>query len=147
MYKTCSCRRTDPALPIFGPDSSISCFPFLPNTIGSPGFWLLASFSRSKFKMSSSVVAKILASAIGGNDSLLCVPDISDWIFKFKVSSRDVGLLIYDLKVHSCLDFKLAFHLCNERGFLLARKFLTQDHSPEHPWSRVDRVNGKRSYF
>ncbi|RLN09701.1 hypothetical protein C2845_PM11G02880 [Panicum miliaceum] len=113
---------------------------------GSSGFWLLASFTRSKFKLSSSVVAKILSSVIGGNSAFLRVTEISDWIFKFKVFSRDVGLLIYDLKVDSCSDFKLAFHLCTDRGFLLAKNFLKQAHNPDHPWFKVDRVNGKRSY-
>ncbi|CAL4984567.1 unnamed protein product [Urochloa decumbens] len=106
------------------------------------GFWLLVAFPRSKIKLSVDSVGKILSSTIGAPDHLLDVSETGEWIFKFKVASRDVGLMIYDLRSHSCASFKLVFYLCNDRGFQQATALL----KPEYPWVYAQSKKNRRTY-
>nr|TKW33816.1 hypothetical protein SEVIR_2G264400v2 [Setaria viridis] len=62
----------------------------------SPSFWLLASFSRSKIKLSVTNVGFLLQS--------------------FCVSCKEVGLLIYQMGSSQCDIFKVDFNLFNDRG-------------------------------
>ena len=73
-------------------------------------FWLIASFSRSKFCLDSSSVILILASVLGEESSRLSVVEVDQWVFKFCVASSK-GFMIYALKSFACTDFKLHFNL------------------------------------
>nr|TKW29198.1 hypothetical protein SEVIR_3G380300v2 [Setaria viridis] len=86
------------------------------------GFWLLAAFPRSKFKLSEDSVGFLLQSIIGGFASHFVPLEVHDWIFKFKVSSKKVGLLIYQLGFFQSKDFKVVSNLCNDHGMNLAKQ-------------------------
>ena len=109
-------------------------------------FWLIVSVARSKLKIDEKNVALILQSILGGVASEFAVVEIQDWMFKFTVFSRDVGLLVYKLGVTSNPTFKLAFNLWNERGMHLANSFITEATCTHHPWVQVLSKKEKRSY-
>ncbi|KAG2538585.1 hypothetical protein PVAP13_9NG380500, partial [Panicum virgatum] len=111
----------DPSSPDFSPGITFSNMVL--SQFGSPvispspddahNFWLLASFARSKLKLTVNNV---------------------DWIFKFTVFSRDVGLFVYKLGVVDNPLFKLAFNLWNERGMTLAESFISVSQGPQYHW-------------
>ena len=58
---------------------------------GASSFWLIASFSQSKFRLDSESVSMILALVLGGESDLLSVVEIDHWVFKFCVASSKLG--------------------------------------------------------
>lgn len=56
-------------------------------------------------------VGLLLQLVLGGSAPLFHVDEIEDWIFKFCVSSKEVGLLVYQLGFFQCEDFKVVFNL------------------------------------
>lgn len=74
-------------------------------------FWLQATFTRSRIKLSVDNVGFLLQSVLGGSGPLFEVAEVDDWIFKFCVSSKEVGLLVYQLASSQCEIFKVAFNL------------------------------------
>ena len=72
--------------------------------------------ARSKLKIDEQNVGLILQSVLGGVASEFAVVEIQDWMFKFTVFSREVGLLVYKLDVISNPSFKLTFNLCGMNG-------------------------------
>ena len=94
-------------------------------------FWLVASFSRSKFRLNPEFVAHLLQSVIGGTAKHFAVVELDHWVFKFSVKSRQVGLMIYGLKSFASPDFKILFNLWNPRGLQCAIEAVTADHSPD----------------
>jgi hypothetical protein len=92
-------------------------------------------------------VGRILVSIIEGHSHSLQVTEVrrvADWISKFKVFSRNVGLLIYNLKFSSCSSFRVVFNLFNEKN--QAKVAATRDHTPDFPWFTDSMKNGKHSY-
>ena len=77
----------------------------VPSLLGTPvispfpddehSFWLIVSVARSKLKINEKNVGLILQSILGGVASEFAVVEIQDWMFKFTVFSRDVGLMVY----------------------------------------------------
>ena len=55
-------------------------------------FFLVASFGRCKFRLSSDSVGFILQATLGGTAADFSVLALSDRVFRFSVSSRWVGL-------------------------------------------------------
>ena len=84
-------------------------------------FWLIASFSRSKFRLDCASVEIILESILGSHGSLSSVIEVDQWVFKFSVASFKVGFMIYALTSFACKDFKIIFHLWNEVGLSQAK--------------------------
>jgi len=109
-------------------------------------FWLLASFARSKLKLTVNNVGHILQSILGGVATEFSVVEIKDWIFKFTVFSRDVGLFVYKLGVVDNPLFKLAFNLWNERGMTLAESFISVSQGPQYHWVQVRSKKDKCSF-
>lgn len=58
----------------------------------------------------------LLQSCLGGSASDLCVAQIGDRVFRFKVSSKAVGFHIYHLKSYQCDSFVVYFNLWSEGG-------------------------------
>lgn len=67
-------------------------------SVSSNGFLLVASFGRSAIRLDVNSVGLILQSCLGGIDVDFCVKHLSGMLFQFKVSTKDVGFLIYRLK-------------------------------------------------
>lgn len=93
---------------------------FSPVASSSPddvsSLWLIASFSRSKFRLDKDSVSLILSSLLGGDSNLLSIVEIDQWVFKFCVAFSKVGFTIYALKSFAFVDFKIHFNLWNEIG-------------------------------
>jgi hypothetical protein len=94
---------------------------------GARGFWLVASFSRSRIRLNEDSVSKILHSTLGGSPSSFSVLELEDCLFKFAVFDRRVGLHIYAMKFFACDSFKVFFHLWNQSGLASARISRTLD--------------------
>jgi hypothetical protein len=101
------------------------------------GFWLVASFSRSRFRLNEDSVSKILHSTLGGSPSSFSVLELEDRLFKFAVFDRRVGLHIYAMKFFACDSFKVFFHLWNQLGLASARISKTLDQGPRYEWQPV----------
>ena len=108
-------------------------------------FWLIASFSRSKFCLDSNSVSLILASVLGGESSLFPVVEVDQWVFKFCVASYKVGFMISALKSFACVDFKIHFHLYNETGFSHAKATVRVNHTKDFQWVEVLSKRSKKA--
>lgn len=107
---------------------------------GSPcsnEFFLLISFSRSRFRFSEENVGLCLQSVLGGNPSSFAPSCVEKRVFRFAVSSKQVGLLVLRLSVVDSLAFKLAFFLCNDRGLSDATAFSLRNSGPSFDWVEV----------
>ncbi|CAL5036004.1 unnamed protein product [Urochloa decumbens] len=84
-------------------------------------FWLLAAFSRSRLRLSESSVGFILKSVLGCSAVSFEVVEVEEHIFKFSVSSKAAGLLVYNLRSFACDHLKVFFHLWNVNGLTAAK--------------------------
>lgn len=100
-------------------------------------FFLLASFSRSRFRLSEENVGVYLQSILGGNPSSFAVSTLVDRVFRFSVSRKAIGLEILRLGLFACLVFKVAFFFCNDHGFSEAASFSKSDSGPSFDWVEV----------
>lgn len=107
-------------------------------------FWLLASFSRSKIKLNVSNVSFILQSVFGGSAEAFAVVELEDWIFKFSVSSKEVGLWIYKTLLDPS-NFNFVVNLWNPNGIELARKFIASSQGRFFEWVQVDSTRKTKS--
>ncbi|TVU49835.1 hypothetical protein EJB05_01173, partial [Eragrostis curvula] len=105
-------------------------------------FFLLASFGRSKFRLSEENVGFALQSCLGGNARDFKVKQIGDRVFQFVVSSKAVGFHIYNLKFYHCELFKVFFNLWSDRGPRLESEVQRWEHEQESEWIPV--INKKK---
>ena len=89
-------------------------------------------------------VGLILQSVLGGFAPDFAMVGIKDWVFKFIVFFREVGLMIYNLGIISDASFKVAFFLWNERGLHLAESFISASLGTNFHWIEVR--SKKKSY-
>jgi hypothetical protein len=61
-------------------------------------------------------VALLLQAAIGGLSADFNVSQLSDQVFRFSVSCREVGFFIYQLQHFKCDNFEVFFNLWNNGG-------------------------------
>lgn len=73
------------------------------------GFLLVVSFARSAIRLDNDSVSLNLQSVLGGKALEFRVLHQSSWIFRFSVSSKNVGLIIRRLDNFVCKDFALFF--------------------------------------
>ncbi|CAL4899272.1 unnamed protein product [Urochloa decumbens] len=105
-------------------------------------FWMIASFSRSRLKLCVSSAAAILQLVA----NLFCVVELEEHIFKFGVSSKSVGLLVYNLGLFECATFKVFFHLWNEKGLASARSSALSDRGSRFEWVEAGSKKKKKSF-
>lgn len=86
-------------------------------------FFLLASFSRYRFRLSEENVSSCLHALLGGDPALFQVSMLETSVFRFVVSCFDVGLLVVKFGPIVLDSLKLGFFLCNDRGFHEAYSF------------------------
>ncbi|KAJ1289248.1 hypothetical protein BS78_02G149600 [Paspalum vaginatum] len=77
----------------------------LPENSGN-AFLLIAAFGRCKVRLSDASVGFLLQSCLGGHHSNFHCLELEDRIFKFAISSQEVGFWVYKLKNYSCEAFK-----------------------------------------
>jgi hypothetical protein len=87
---------------------------------GSPdspsAFWLVVSFGRCIFKLDPVSVGHLLQAALCGFTRGFNVFPLADRVFRFTVSSKDVGFHIYNSKCIVRPEFKAFFNLRNFGG-------------------------------
>lgn len=82
----------------------------------SSPFVLVASFGRSAVKLNVDSVGLLLQSCVGGSAQDFKVLHLSGWMFRFTVSCKNAGILIYNLKSYSCKFFSIFFFLWGNGG-------------------------------
>jgi hypothetical protein len=91
-----------------------------PVCAGSPdspsAFWLVVSFGRCIFKLDPVSVGHLPQAALGGFARGFNVSPLADRVFRFTVSSKDVGFHIYNSKCIVRPEFKAFFNLWNSGG-------------------------------
>jgi hypothetical protein len=91
--------------------------PVCPGSPCSPSaFWLVVSFGRCIFRLDPVSVGHILQAAFGGSARGFMVLSLADRVFRFTVSSRDVGFHIYNSRCIVRSEFKTFFNLWNSGG-------------------------------
>lgn len=86
-------------------------------------FFLVISFGRCKFRLLESSVSLILQAVLGGTADHFCVLHLGDRVFRFSVSSQDVGFHIYKLRSFECSAFKVYFNLWYNGGANFRQEF------------------------
>jgi hypothetical protein len=107
-------------------------------------FLLVASFGRCKFHLDCSSVGSLLQSALGGSTADFNVVFISDQVFRFSVSCKDIGLFIYHLNYFKCDSFVVYFHLWNNGGVNWQKEFQAFQLEEIDSWQTVQQR--KQSY-
>jgi len=79
-------------------------------------FFLVVAFGRCKLRLSSESVGSLLQAALGGSALHFFVEPLADRVFRFVVSSKQVGCFIASLRFFSCDAFKVFFHLWGNGG-------------------------------
>lgn len=74
-------------------------------------FFLLTSFGHSTFRLDEDVVSLILRLVLGGVARDFCVVHQAEWMFRFSVVSKSVGLMIHRLEKVICKSFAIFFTL------------------------------------
>jgi hypothetical protein len=77
---------------------------------------LVASFSRSRFRLNMHTVGIVLQSCFGGLAFLFNVQLLKDRSFRFSVASKSVGFQIYNSGKISEVDFDISFNLWGNGG-------------------------------
>jgi hypothetical protein len=91
--------------------------PVCPGSPHSPSaFWLVVSFGRCILKLDSISVGHLLQAAFGGSARGFMVLSLTDRVFRFTVSSKDVGFHIYNSRCIVRPEFKAFFNLWNSGG-------------------------------
>lgn len=85
-------------------------------SLGPSSFFLVVAFGRCKFRLSVPSVASLLQATIGGEAAHFNVLQLGDRVFRFVVSSKPVGLFIYQLVSFECVSYKWSFHLWGNGG-------------------------------
>jgi hypothetical protein len=79
-------------------------------------FFLVLSFGRCKFKSTEASSVVLLQSVIGGIAENFRILSLGDRVFRFSVSSHNVGFHVYQLRSFECTLFKLYFNLWHGGG-------------------------------
>lgn len=116
-------------------------------TVSSPpspsSFVLVVSFGRSAIRLNEDSVSLLLQASIGGVAKEFCVSHLSGWMFKFVVSCKEVGFLIYKLKQFTCKQYSIFFFLWGKGGPNWRRDYALWCQEQEAEWTTV---GAKKSY-
>lgn len=102
-------------------------------------FFLVVSFSRSAIRLDNDSAAPIFPSVLRGLAAEFRVVFQTFWIFRFLVSSKNIGLMIHWLDNFVCKDFALFFSLWRDGGpdYMKENKRLNGALSPNPPKSHM----------
>ncbi|TVU16793.1 hypothetical protein EJB05_36948, partial [Eragrostis curvula] len=113
----------------------------------SPGgglkeFFLVISVGRCKFRLTEDSIAHLLQAILGGNARSFNVVCLKDRVYRFSVSSKQVGFFIYNLRSYECDSFKVQFHLWSDGGLRSESESQRWEREQEAEWIKV--VNKKK---
>lgn len=112
---------------------------FFSHDRGLREFFFVASFGRSRFRLTENVVSLLLQSCLGGNAFAFKVIQLYSLGFKFSVASKDVGFFIYNLRSFSCKDFAVFFSLWGNGGANWQKEFQPWTEEQDNEWTIVSR--------
>jgi hypothetical protein len=88
----------------------------LPGKFDRHEFFLVVSFGRCSLRLCEESVGLLLQSFIGGSAKLFRISPLSNRVFRFSLSCKDVGFAVYRRHSFICSTFKAYLHL----GILVA---------------------------
>jgi hypothetical protein len=88
----------------------------LPGKFDRHEFFLVISFGRCSLRLCEESVDFLLQSFIGGSSELFRISPLSDRVFRFSLSYKDVGFAVYRCHSFICSSFKAYLHLWNSGG-------------------------------
>jgi hypothetical protein len=88
----------------------------LPGKFDRHEFLLVVSFGRCSSRLCEESVGLLLQSLIGGSAKLFRPLQLSDRVFRFSLSCKEVGFAVYRRHSFSCSSFKAYLHLWNSGG-------------------------------
>jgi hypothetical protein len=89
---------------------------FLPGNFDISEFFLVISFGRCTLRLNLESVGFLLQSFIGEAADYFRISLLSDRVFRFSLSCKDVGFVVYRLRYYECPSFKAYLHLWNFGG-------------------------------
>lgn len=108
-------------------------------SFSSKGFFLVVSFGRCKYRLSVNSVASILQATIGGDARLFDVRVLGDRVFRFSVSTQNVGFHVYKLRSFECSSYKLYFNLWHGGGPNFLHEFKQWCAEDAASWTLISR--------
>jgi hypothetical protein len=83
----------------------------LPGKFDRHKFFLVVSFGKCSWCLCEESVGLLLQSFIDGSAKLFMISSLSDRVFRFSLSCKDVGLVVYRHHSFICSSFKVYLHL------------------------------------
>jgi hypothetical protein len=103
----------------------------------SDHFTLVVSFGRANFRLSEDSVGIALEATIGDFCGSLKVSILSERVFSFVVSNKQVGFHILNHRSYACPQFKCYFHLWGHGGPNWLREFKLWQQECKEEWTLV----------
>lgn len=103
----------------------------------APPFLLVASFGRYALRLNADSVSLILQATLGGRAEDFHVVHLAGWMFRFSVSSKEVGFWIYKLHKFLCKQFAILFFLWGNGGPNWRRDLALWESEQEAEWTTV----------
>jgi hypothetical protein len=111
-----------------------------------PSFRLWVAFGRCLFRLTLDSAGSALQSVLGAEALDFCLPEVSDRIYEFWVSSKAVGFMVYNFKHFACDYFKCCYFLSNDSGLSQAKTAISAENQPQFKWVTVSSRKRNRSY-
>lgn len=111
--------------------------PVSPPHSQSNSFLLVASFGRSAVRLNVDSVGLILQTCLGGVAKDFQVIHLSGWMYRFSISCKEVGFLIYKLRSFICKLFAIFFFLWGGDGPNWKRELDLSNQEQEAEWTTV----------
>jgi hypothetical protein len=100
-------------------------------------FTMVVSFGRSSFRLTEKSVGLALEAATGGYCGMLQVSFISERVYSFAVSNKDVAFHILNKRSFTCSKFKCFFHLWGAGGPNWRREFHLWQKECAQEWTLI----------
>jgi hypothetical protein len=110
-------------------------------------FFLVISFGCCKHRLSPHSVGLLLQSTIEGNEDAFRVFQLAPRVFRFSVSSKNVGFFIASLRSYDCSEFKAYFHLWNSCGLNWKQEYATFAQEEASSWRQVSKVGSSSGSY
>lgn len=110
-------------------------------------FSLIVTFGRSALRLNEDSVALILQASLGGSAANFDVQHLSGWMFRFLVSCKEVGFMVYKLRSVICKCYVAYFFLWGNGGANWRREHALWCLEQEAEWTLVgSKSKSKKSY-
>jgi hypothetical protein len=119
----------------------------LPGTFNRHEFFLVVSFGRCCSRLCEESVGLLLQSFIGGSAKLFRTLQLSDRVFRFSLSCKEVGFAVYRRHSFNCSSFKAYLHLWNYGGPNWIKEWQLFSDEESCSWTLVSRGCTQKASF